>query len=284
MLMKSIQEFHQSGRASVRIFLLLTLALLLTAGSTSLVGAGKPTPTPPPGPTPTPKPAGQTVVSLTFDDGWADQYTARAIFAAHGMKGTFYVNSSTISSGTSYLSWSQLTDLASDGNEIAGHSLTHANLKNLKGYALLHEICDDRVALFNHGFQVTSFAYPFGNYNSSTEMAVAQCGYNSARTVSGSMETIPPMDPYALRAYTNIKSSTSLAEMEGYVTQVENAKGGWVILFFHHICNGCDPLSVTDTNLSALMDWLQPRVANGTVVKTINTVIGGTIKPPVSAQ
>ena len=38
--------------------------------------------------------AGQTVVSLTFDDGTATQYLARAQLASHGMHGTFYVNSS----------------------------------------------------------------------------------------------------------------------------------------------------------------------------------------------
>ena len=282
--MKNILEIHQFGRVPARIFLLLALVILMTVGSVSLVSAGKPTPTPPPGPTSTPRPAGQTVVSLTFDDGWADQYAARAIFAAHGMKGTFYVNSGTISVGVDNLTWAQLNDLATDGNEIAGHGLTHANLKNLKGYALLHEICDDRVALFNHGFQVTSFAYPFGSYNSNTKLALAQCGYNSGRGVSNGPETIPPADPYFLRAFTNIKSGTSLAEMEGYVTQVENAGGGWVILFFHHVCNACDPLSVTEANLAGLMDWLQLRAANGTIVKTVTAVVGGVVKPPVPAK
>ncbi len=270
---------HNFIRMSVATFLVMLVAF----GSVSLAAAGKPTPTPPPGPTPTPRPAGPTVVSLTFDDGWADSYAARAIFAAHGMKATFYVNSGTIDS-SGYLTWAQLNDLAADGHEIAGHGLTHDNLKNLKGYALLHEVCDDRVNFFNHGFQVTSFAYPFGSYNSNTKLALEQCGYNSGRGVSNGPETIPPADPYFLRAFTNIKSSTSLATMEGYVTQVENAGGGWAILFFHHVCNGCDALSVSETTLSGLLDWLQPRSASGTTVKTINEVVGGAIKPPVPAQ
>jgi peptidoglycan/xylan/chitin deacetylase (PgdA/CDA1 family) len=262
---------------SARIVIAAMLVFLMALGSTSLASAGKPTPT-----STAPPPGGQTVVSLTFDDGWADQYAALAIFATHGMKGTFYVNSSTVGDSV-HLSWEQLTAMAAAGQEIAGHGLTHANLKNLKGYPLLHEICDDRVALFSHGFQVTSFAYPFGNYNATTQAAVKQCGYNSARTVSGGPETIPPANAYALRAYTNIKSSTSLATMEGYVSGVENAGGGWVILFFHHVCDNCDPLSVTTANLDGLMAWLQTRPAT-TVVKSINDVIGGTVKPPVPAQ
>jgi peptidoglycan/xylan/chitin deacetylase (PgdA/CDA1 family) len=276
-------EDEMKRQTPARFLIVAILAALMVLGSAGLAAAGKPTPTPPPGPTPTPRPAGQTVVSLTFDDGWADAYAARAVFAARGLKATFYVNSGTIGTDPVYLTWDQLSGLAADGHEIAGHGLTHANLKNLKGYALLHEVCDDRVNLFNHGFQVTSFAYPFGSYNTATKLALAQCGYNSGRGVSNGPETIPPADPYFLRAFTNIKSSTSLAEMEGYVTQVENAGGGWTILFFHHVCNACDPLSVTETNLAGLLDWLQPRLARGTAVKTIDAVVGGTVKPPVPA-
>ena len=32
------------------------------------------------------------MVSLTFDDGWDNQYATVLELAAHGMKGTYYVN------------------------------------------------------------------------------------------------------------------------------------------------------------------------------------------------
>ena len=37
-------------------------------------------------------------VSLTFDDGMADQMTAQQLLKKHGMVGTFYINSSFIGS------------------------------------------------------------------------------------------------------------------------------------------------------------------------------------------
>ena len=37
--------------------------------------------------------AAPTVVSLTFDDGRSDQYAVRSTLDAHGMDGTFFVNS-----------------------------------------------------------------------------------------------------------------------------------------------------------------------------------------------
>ena len=72
-----------------------------------------------------------TVVSIQFDDGSADQYGALAILNAHGMHATFYVNTGFTGDAT-HLSWTQLGDLYAAGNEIAGHTLTHAHLKHLK--------------------------------------------------------------------------------------------------------------------------------------------------------
>ncbi len=229
------------------------------------------------------KAAGQTVVTIGFDDGYSDQYEARAILAAHGMHATFFVNSGLVGDAA-HLSWMQLNDLYVDGNEIASHTVNHTNVKKLKGAKLLQAICDDRVNLFNHGFQPTSFAYPFGSFNANSEQAVQYCGFNSGRGVAGGAETIPPVDPYATRVFPSVKGSTNLPTIEGYVIQTENAGGGWAQLVFHHVCEGCDVYSITPANFSALLDWLQPRSANGTVVLSTTQVIGGTVKPPVPSS
>ena len=86
-------------------------------------------------------------------------------------------------------------------------------------------------------------------------------------------ETIPPADPYATRTPANPKKGTKLAKIEGYVTAAEQNGGGWVQLVFHHICDGCDAYSISSQNFQALLDWLQPRVAFGTVVETTNQVV-----------
>jgi hypothetical protein len=264
----------------VRIIFVAALVILMAFGSTSLVSARKPTPTPPPGPTSTPGPS-VVYVTIGFDDGNADQYTARAILAAHNMHATFYVNTSVIGD-SDHMTWAELTDLYNDGNEIGGHGLTHANLKKLKGTALRQEICIDRINLFDHGFQPTSFAYPFGNYNSGTIQALKDCGYNSGRTVSMGPDTIPPHDPYATWAMPSVKNSTSVATIESWITQAEQSGGGWVQLVFHHVCNNCDVYSSTATDFTALLDWLQPRADRGTLVKTVNEVIGGAVQPHVA--
>src|SRR5215472_1833299 len=229
-----------------------------------------------------------TVVTIQFDDGNADVYQALTLLNAHNMHATFYVNTSFIGDST-HMSWSQLQSLFAAGNDIGGHTLTHANLKHLKYADAHYQVCQDRDNLLANGLQPTSFAYPFGSFDSGTEQIVAACGYNSGRGVSGVddrkvfAETIPPADAYATRTPPNPKQGTTVATIERYVTAAEQHGGGWVQLVFHHICNSCDAYSITLSNFTALLDWLQPRAATGTITETTAQVIGGPVKPPVSA-
>jgi peptidoglycan/xylan/chitin deacetylase (PgdA/CDA1 family) len=232
--------------------------------------------------------ASPTVVTIQFDDGNADAYLALAMLNAHGMHATFYINSGFTGDST-HMSWAQLQDLFAAGNDIGGHTLTHVNLKHMKTADAQYQVCQDRNNLLSHGFQPTAFAYPFGSFDSGTEQVVAYCSYNSGRGVSGVndtrvfAETIPPLDPYATQTPPNPKQGTTVATIEGYVTAAEQHGGGWVQLVFHHICNGCDAYSITQTDFQALLDWLQPRATTGTVVETTAQVIGGPLKPPVPA-
>jgi peptidoglycan/xylan/chitin deacetylase (PgdA/CDA1 family) len=230
----------------------------------------------------------QTVVTIEFDDGNADAYQALAMLNGDGMHATFYVNTGFIGDST-HMSWSQLQDLFAAGNEIGGHTLTHANLKHLKYADAHYQVCQDRDNLLANKLQPTSFAYPYGSFDAGTEQIVAACGYNSGRGVSGVddhkvfAETIPPADPYATRTPPNPKQGTTVATIEGYVTAAEQNGGGWVQLVFHHICNSCDAYSITAANFQSLLNWLQSSATNGVMVETTAQVIGGPVNPPVPA-
>lgn len=231
--------------------------------------------------------AASTVVSIQFDDDNADAYAALPILQAHGMAATFYVISGSVGSN-GHMTWSQLQDLAAAGNEIGGHTVDHVRLTTLSTSQARYEVCQDRVNLFNEGFQPVSFAYPDGSHNAAVESIVQACGYNSARTVSGVndrtvfAETIPPFNAYATRTPQIPTKSTSLATIEGYVTGAEQHGGGWIQLVFHHLCNGCNTYSITQSDFAALLDWLEPRASLGTVVETTNQVVGGSVQPPVA--
>jgi peptidoglycan/xylan/chitin deacetylase (PgdA/CDA1 family) len=229
----------------------------------------------------------ETVVSLTFDDGAVSQLEARGPLLAHGMRGTFYINSGLVDSNDYYMDWSQIAGLAGTGNEIGGHTLTHPHLTARNAQ---HQVCDDRQSLIAHGFDPVSFAYPFGTYNNAVKQIVAGCGYTTARAVGGlthpgcddcrDAESIPPGDPFAVRSNPAGSGPMSLSELQGFVTQAEQAGGGWVPLTFHDLCtpSTCPPGSLDDSfapaDFNALLDWLAARAPLGTVVKSVRGTMG----------
>jgi peptidoglycan/xylan/chitin deacetylase (PgdA/CDA1 family) len=238
------------------------------------------------GPTPAAA-ATSTVVTIGFDDGTADQLGALPILQAHGMTATFFVNSGSIGDAE-HLSWADLHSLFGAGNEIAGHTLNHVNLAPLTTAEARQEVCTDRNNLLAEGFPATSFAYPFGSFDSGTEQVVRDCGYNSGRGVAGISktgpfaETIPPLDPYATRTPPNPKKSTKLSTLELYVLNAEANGGGWVQFVFHRLCEQCGPYAITPAKFTAFLDFLQGEVAGGRVtVQTTAQVIGGPVQPPM---
>jgi len=108
-------------------------------------------------------------VSLGFDDGLADQAGAVTALANHGMKGTFYIISGRVGASGN-LTASQIQQIQAAGNEIGGHTITHPDLPTLSTSQQQHEICDGRTALQDMGFTVNNLAYPFGDFNSTTEI------------------------------------------------------------------------------------------------------------------
>jgi peptidoglycan/xylan/chitin deacetylase (PgdA/CDA1 family) len=234
-----------------------------------------------------PAASGRTVVSLSFDDGTATQFQAGQMLAEHGMHATFYVNSSEIGASDYHMTWPQIHQLAAYGNEIGGHTAHHVNLAQTDPTEARRQICQDRENLLDQGFTVRTFAYPYGVFDASIERMVRRCGYLSARTSNTtSAETIPPADPYAIREVTGTGESTGdvaldLAALEKAVTQAEQTRARWIPITFHQICHACESGWIDPADLQAFLDWLQPRAASGTVVRTVGQVIRGPVQPAV---
>jgi peptidoglycan/xylan/chitin deacetylase (PgdA/CDA1 family) len=235
-----------------------------------------------------------TVISLTFDDGNANQMTAASTLKANGMKGTFYITSGFIGAAN-YMTRANLDVLKAAGHEIGGHTVNHSDLAVLPADEVNRQICNDRATLMSWGFSVKSFAYPFASSIPANETAAKNCGYNSARmlgdlrsrfgcTGCSYTEKIPPANPYYLKALDQVDNTWTLADLKASVTNAEKT-GGWVPYTFHNICDsGCD-LNVTPAVFTQFVQWLKPRAAsNNTVVKTVDQVIGGTLKPAVPGK
>jgi peptidoglycan/xylan/chitin deacetylase (PgdA/CDA1 family) len=229
-----------------------------------------------------------TVISLTFDDGWAEDVTAASLLAAYGMRGTFYVNTGAVDTG-GHVSWADLAAMAAEGHEIGGHALTHVELTRADAAEARRQVGDDRTNLTARGFAAFDFAYPFGAFNADGQRIVRECGYLSARGAFGLRNittrndsrrhalALPPPNPFAIPTPCCIRADTPLTALQNYIRHAEREGGGWVPFVFHRICEDCrddDPApSMSPATFEGLLAWLKPRARRGTVVRTVADVI-----------
>ena len=239
--------------------------------------------------------ASPTVVSFTFDDGYADQLPAAASLAANGMKGTFYVNTGTLGLDT-IMTRTNLDSLKAAGHEIGGHTVSHTALPSVPAAEAKRQICIDRNNLVDWGFGPRSFAYPFADINATVVGLAQECGYNSARNLGDLKsrfgaadgpyaETIPPANAFETRALDQVDTSWTLQDFKDSVTNAENStNGGWVQFTFHNICADaaatCPELSVRQSVFDEFVTWLKARPSS-TTVKTVGDVVGGAVKAKV---
>ena len=235
----------------------------------------------------------QTVVSLTFDDGNADQLAAATAMNTYNIDGTFYVVSGYVGQ-SGFFTRADLSGLAAAGHEIGGHTVNHPDLAGLPNEEVQRQVCTDRSTLSSWGFAVRSFAYPFASSTPENESAVAYCGYNSARMLGDIKsrfgcsdcdyaETLPPSDPYYTKALDQVDNTWTLNDLKNGVLNAE-ARGGWVQYTFHNICTtSCGELAVQQSVFTDFLAWLAPRAATmNTVTKTVGDAVGGAVKPVVA--
>jgi peptidoglycan/xylan/chitin deacetylase (PgdA/CDA1 family) len=83
------------------------------------------------------------------------------------------------------MNWQEIASMQSDGMDIESHTMTHKHLNHLSASALNFEIAGSKQCLASHGYNTTSFAYPYdeGADNVTVVNAVAK-NYELARSGS----------------------------------------------------------------------------------------------------
>ncbi len=243
--------------------------------------------------------AARTVVSLTFDDGAADQRTAARMLDAVGVDGTFYATTGWIDK-PGFLSRADLSSMHSRGHEIGGHTKTHRDLAQLPESEIKRQICDDRKSLEDWGFAPTSFAYPFASSTPQVAAATDGCGYDTARGLGdvrspGSCadcdpaETLPAADSSFLAAPDQVDSSWTLRDLQNQVTRARSNGGGWVILTFHNICNDIGSAtcpasqSIRPATFAAFATWLR-LLELSPVARTTTATVGDAYRASVGSS
>jgi peptidoglycan/xylan/chitin deacetylase (PgdA/CDA1 family) len=123
-------------------------------------------------------------VIISFDDDWQSQYTyAFPLLKKYGFTATFYIWTIVVGR-KNHMTWDEVRELSAAGMEIGCHTMTHPYLTRVKSDATLRrEIIGARQKIEQQiGRPVTSFAYPFGQYNERVAAMVKEAGFTSART------------------------------------------------------------------------------------------------------
>ncbi|MDQ3077090.1 MAG: polysaccharide deacetylase family protein [bacterium] len=196
-------------------------------------------------------------ISLAFDDA-SDDHNDIVVPKLNnaGFKGTFYIPSrQLLDNGFSgYMSRAEVVNTHNFGHEIGGHTRTHAHLTSLSASQKEAEIAGGRQDLqaMNVG-PVSTFAYPFGEYDLATLNVVENAGYSAARTtMRGYVKA--STDEYQLPEQ-SMESDTTFAQAKQWIDTAINNKQ-WLILTFHLIDNSGDKYSTTPEIYYQIVDYL----------------------------
>lgn len=136
---------------------------------------------------------------VTFDDGYLSVYEhAYPALKERNMTATVYVVADTIGGLNEWdriagdqvekmMSAEQVREMSDNGFEIGSHTLTHAHLTTISDEQLKNEMVDSKHKLEDLiGKEVTSFSYPYGDYDCRVIEAAIAAGYkNSVSTKLG---------------------------------------------------------------------------------------------------
>lgn len=144
-------------------------------------------------------------IALTFDDGFQNFFTeAFPILDEFGFKATVFLvtdfcgkNNDWAGNPTDFpssklLSWKEIKELHNYGIEFGNHTRTHPDLTKISVTQAESEILESKGKIEDSlGQEVTTFAYPFGKFNSSVKELVekkhkAACSTNLGKIRSGS--------------------------------------------------------------------------------------------------
>lgn len=171
----------------------------------------------------------ERAVVLTFDDGFADFFTAALPVLQHyNFSATLYITTGFIG-GTALwlkrenettrpmLTWEQLIEISNYGIECGGHSHLHRQLDTLPPSVAREEIVQSKRLLEHHlGKKIVTFAYPFGYHTTRIRQFVQEAGYTSACAVRHAMSS--KVDDHFSLARLIVSATTSIEHLEALLT------------------------------------------------------------------
>jgi peptidoglycan/xylan/chitin deacetylase (PgdA/CDA1 family) len=181
------------------------------------------------------KPVGfsKPLLTLTFDDGYDNQYTeTMPLLEQYGYDSTQFIITDLLGQ-SGYLTDAEVKDLYTAGNEIASHTVTHDDLTQETAAELKAEMAPSQTTLQNiTGAKVNDMAYPYGLYNTAVLTATEKV-YTAARGVEDGYNSKDNFNPFDLKVQ-NVDDTTTTAQIADWVAQAQ-ATNTWLILVYHSV-------------------------------------------------
>ena len=152
------------------------------------------------------------LVVITFDDGYEDNLLAVEALARRGMTATWFIVSGAIGGEPHWpydgrpagriMNAAALRDMNATGIEIGSHTVSHCRLTEASDVDLVLELTDSKAALEDIlSNEISSFAYPYGDWDARCADAVQAVGYRQACTTRTGW-ALHDGNPYTLRRLT----------------------------------------------------------------------------------
>lgn len=194
-------------------------------------------------------------VSFSFDDGWLSQYqNAVPTLDNLGIKGTFYIVTRQLSDTgySGFVSKAQVKDLFARGHEIGAHTRTHPHLPTLSFSDQQTEIVGSKDDLAAMGITPTTFAYPYGEFDSDSYNITGGSFQSARATIDGLVE---PSTDKLLLWRESVENTTTLADVKSWVSTAK-ANKQWLILTFHLVDTSGDQYSVTPPLFNQIANYV----------------------------
>ena len=173
-------------------------------------------------------------VIITFDDGYANNFSAFEALIKRNMTASWFIVSKDIGKMSSWsdadaptaslLDAIQLNEMQDAGMEIGSHSYSHCRLTEVSAQQVDDELLrskSDLSTLLNH--PVTSFAYPYGLYNALILSATQSASYQHAFTTRSGFGRVND-NPLEIRRV-SIMADDSLANFAQKLIFADNSVG-----------------------------------------------------------
>ncbi|MFB0972504.1 MAG: polysaccharide deacetylase family protein [Tissierellia bacterium] len=145
-------------------------------------------------------------VILTFDDGYASHFTyVKDVLDRFNAKGTFYIVQDRLFMGIENRNLDGVKALHEAGQEIGVHSYSHPDFSKMTYDEIYKEVSTSKTFLEdNLGIKLSTFSYPYGNYNNAAIKVLKDLGFKTSVTTKrgiGDPNQFPEDAQYKISRY-----------------------------------------------------------------------------------